>query len=473
MTEIKSRIVKTEEVEWRKLEWFQSNLKEMSKADFDKLKKSLVTNGFVMPFHVWQNGKTWILDGHHRQKAMQELEKAGHDIPERLPANFIRCKDRKEAAKLVLVYSSIYARTTDEGLYEFINQNDLNFDDLKLEIDLPEFDAERFAISHGGLPVDETDKPQLRDGDRAPFRQAAFILHDEQFEDVQSALRKAMSMGGASRQRTKTETAMRLPLSAGSFSVGDAKRIIVKPIAAADANRIVRALHYSHKVVQNSQVHLGVFLDGRCGGALQFGPSMDKRKMVSLVRGTLWNEFIELNRMAMADWLPRNGESRVLGVALRWLKREYPFLKWVVSFADATQCGDGTIYRASGFVLTGINDRPALLRMPSGEVRHRLAMHTDSSVANAMGGAMASVKRMADHFGAEVLRGHMLRYVYFLDSAARERLTVPVIPFSEIERCGAQMYKGKRASSRENAAPAVQAGEGGAIPTDALHFGSN
>lgn len=35
--------------------------------------------------------------------------------------------------------------------------------------------------------------------------------------------------------------------------------------------------------------------------------------------------------------------------------RAYP-IEWVVSFADATQCGDGTIYRASGFLLTGIRE---------------------------------------------------------------------------------------------------------------------
>lgn len=83
--------------------------------------------------------------------------------------------------------------------------------------------------------------------------------------------------------------------------MGDAKALIVKPISASDANRIVRALHYSGKVVKNSQVHLGVFMDGKCGGAMQFGPSLDKRKIQGLVAGTLWNEFIELNRMAFAD----------------------------------------------------------------------------------------------------------------------------------------------------------------------------
>lgn len=150
--------------------------------------------------------------------------------------------------------------------------------------------------------------------------------------------------------------------------MASAKDLIVKPISAKDASRIIKAFHYSGKVVQNSQLHLGVFLNGRCGGAMQFGPSLDKRKIQGLVSGTLWNEFIELNRMAFADWLPRNSESRCIGYAMRWIRKKYPHIKWVVSFADGTQCGDGTIYRASGFVLTGIKENNQIWQAPSGEI---------------------------------------------------------------------------------------------------------
>lgn len=162
--------------------------------------------------------------------------------------------------------------------------------------------------------------------------------------------------------------------------MGDAKHLIVKPISAQDANRIIRSLHYSGKVVNNSQVHLGVFMGERCGGAMQFGPSLDKRKMLGLVAGTLWNEFIELNRMAFADWLPRNGESRAIGYAMRWIRKTYPHIKWVVSFADGTQCGDGTIYRASGFVLTAIKKNNQIWEAPSGEV------FNDTSIRPGIGG---------------------------------------------------------------------------------------
>lgn len=238
-----------------------------------------------------------------------------------------------------------------------------------------------------------------------------------------------------------------------------AKDLIVKPIAAADANRIVQSLHYSGKVTQNSQVHLGVFLDGKCGGAMQFGPSIDKRKMLGLVEGTLWNEFIELNRMAFADWLPRNGESRCIGYAMRWLRKTYPHLKWVVSFADGTQCGDGTIYRASGFVLTAIKSNKTMLRMPDGCIVADKTLNNDP-IRN---------MRYWRERGAKPLDGFQLRYLYFLDPTARQRLTVPILPFSRIAEMGACMYRGKpRAGSADSGTPDLQSGRGGATPTPAL-----
>lgn len=146
--------------------------------------------------------------------------------------------------------------------------------------------------------------------------------------------------------------------------MGDAKDIILKPISSKDAVKIIKRLHYSGKVVQNSQIHIGVFLNGQLEGAMQFGPSLDKRKLIGLVDGTLWNEFIELNRMAFSDVLPRNSESRAIAIAMKILRKHAPQIKWVISFADGTQCGDGAIYRASGFVLTSIKENGQLYKLP-------------------------------------------------------------------------------------------------------------
>lgn len=215
-----------------------------------------------------------------------------------------------------------------------------------------------------------------------------------------------------------------------------AKDIHIAPISAKDAAALVKRVHYSGKVVQNSQLHLGVFLDGRLEGAMQFGPSLDKRKVQGLVEGTSWNGFIELNRMAFSDRLPRNSESRALGIAMRLIRKTYPHIEWVISFADGSQCGDGTIYRASGFVLTGIRPNSTLIRLPDGTIGANVTFSKGTHILKTGGSAKAPE-------GAVKLPGFQLRYLYFLNPAARSRLTVPILPFSKIEEMGAGMYRGQ------------------------------
>jgi len=266
--------------------------------------------------------------------------------------------------------------------------------------------------------------------------------------------------------------------------MASAKEILVKPISRQDADRIVKACHYSGKVVQNSQLHFGIFLGGKCGGAMQYGPSLDKRKVQGLVKATGWNDFLELNRMAFADWLPRNSESRAIAVSLRMIRKHYPNIEWVISFADATQCGDGTIYRASGFVLTGIKENTQIWEAPSGERFSRTSL-TDGRSKQEQARAkavLAQELRTQKETGAASMKtyhaagfrplpGFQLRYLYFLNPAARFRLTVPIIPFEEIEKRGAAMYRGKsisRAGSDTKDTADVQSAEGGSTPTPAL-----
>ena len=259
--------------------------------------------------------------------------------------------------------------------------------------------------------------------------------------------------------------------------MGDAKRLIVQPISAKDANRIVRALHYSGKVDTRSQLHLGVFLDGKCGGVMQFGPSVNKHASRNLFRNCGWNEWIELHRMAFADWLPRNGESRAIAYAMRWMRAQYPHISFVISYADGAQCGDGTIYRASGFALTDIKKNASMWKMPDGEVVCSIVFNPgfqgnagENSIKARYGktGSEAACSFLKS-IGAKQLPGFQLRYIYFLDPTARKRLTVPILPFSEIDRRGAGMYKGKpRVRSVDSDTSGDQPEVSGANPTRTL-----
>lgn len=240
--------------------------------------------------------------------------------------------------------------------------------------------------------------------------------------------------------------------------MGRALDIVLKVIPSNVANPFIKAHHYSGKIVTNSCLHFGAFLDGNLHGVMSYGPSTDKRRLIGLVKGTGWNNFIELNRMAFDERLPRFSESHCIAQSLKLIKRNAPQIKWVVSFADGCSCGDGTIYRASNFILTGITENKSLLLLPSGEKIHQLSLTSQPNrkrpelggmtLAEISGGS-ASIAKYAEVTGAKPLVGYMFRYVYFIDSKWRSRLTVDPIPFSRIDELGAGMYKGERISQSE------------------------
>ena len=47
--------------------------------------------------------------------------------------------------------------------------------------------------------------------------------------------------------------------------------------------------------------------------------------------------------------------------------------------------------------------------------------------------------------GYKPLIGYQLRYIYFIDTTYRDRLTVKEIPYDKIKELGASMYRGKPA----------------------------
>jgi hypothetical protein len=189
--------------------------------------------------------------------------------------------------------------------------------------------------------------------------------------------------------------------------MGRAKEIIVKVIASAVANQFVKKHHYSGKVVNLSNLHFGAFLDEKLHGVMSFGPPMDKRTVLSLVDSgkescnEKWNEMLELNRMAFDDYLPKNSESRCISVAIKLIKKNAPQIKWILSYSDGTQCGDGTIYRASGFLLTQINKNSTIYQLASGEV---VAKRGDSKY---------------NFTGSKPLVGFQNRYIYLIDKVCK------------------------------------------------------
>jgi hypothetical protein len=217
---------------------------------------------------------------------------------------------------------------------------------------------------------------------------------------------------------------------------------------------------------------MGVYAQGRLAGAMTFGDPLDRRRVLPLVEGTPWEGVCELNRMALDPALPPNSESRVLAVALRILKARAHHLEWVLSYADATRCGDGTIYRATGWLLTDIKPNRSLWEWPNGEVYSDVGIRTSdrlrrwvASQGDGITWAMTGKASTWRALGARPIAGHQIRYIYPLRDGVRERLTCDVLPYAAIDDARAGMYLGVPRTSGGRSCPASA---GGSNPTPGL-----
>lgn len=136
MKSLQDLIIKTEKVDWKKLKPFQPDgLKRVSRKQIDKLKNSLIKNGFLMAFYAFElDGSIWFADGHIRYKALHELIEEGHAVPEFLTCSLLDIKSQSQARRVVMAFNSHYAEIDKEELLDWIEGEDL--DELKEMFDI-------------------------------------------------------------------------------------------------------------------------------------------------------------------------------------------------------------------------------------------------------------------------------------------------------------------------------------------------
>ena len=123
----------------------------------------------------------------------------------------------------------------------------------------------------------------------------------------------------------------------------------IKEIDRKLANDIIIKNHYSKKVYNATYIHLGVFYNDKLKGVLQYGYAMNPASCKSVVKGTEMKEYLELNRMWIDDDCIKYAESQAISYSIKYIKRKYPKIKWIQSFADERCGGYGIVYQSCSF----------------------------------------------------------------------------------------------------------------------------
>jgi len=161
------------------------------------------------------------------------------------------------------------------------------------------------------------------------------------------------------------------------------------------------------------------------------------------------NEVLELTRVALNKH--NNPVSRILSITLKMLKRDFPNLKLIVSYADSNQGHLGKIYQATNWIYEGSSiARNIFINGKMVHSRSLSCKHGSSSID--------FLKKLYKDVRAEPAKPKY-KYLMPLDKETRkqiEKLREPYPKISEysVDRC----------------TPVIQTGSGGAEPTYSLNL---
>lgn len=212
--------------------------------------------------------------------------------------------------------------------------------------------------------------------------------------------------------------------------------------------------HYSRCVPNQKTVKVGVWEGGSFVGCVLFGDGANQN--VGTPYGLQSTEVCELVRVALTR---HNAPvSRIVRIAMTFLRERCPSIRLVVSFADPDKGHAGGIYQAGNWTYAG-KTLAADEYLVNGVRMHGRALRSTRSTHKRKSLPAKNVEEWARRaLGAVVVRvegSSKHRYLMPLDSEMRARIAPLARPYPKRER------------SRENAAAPPMA-EGGVIPTRSL-----
>lgn len=140
------------------------------------------------------------------------------------------------------------------------------------------------------------------------------------------------------------------PGDGGSTPTSTLQKLRVQQCNLPSVSGFVSTWHYSRSVFGLTDSHcFRVLMDDALVGAAIFGAPAGRGVAKKYAPND--ERLVELRRFCMIDRLPKNSESRVLGIMCRLLRKQG--VQRVLSYADPVVGHEGTIYRAAGFQYLG------------------------------------------------------------------------------------------------------------------------
>jgi hypothetical protein len=210
----------------------------------------------------------------------------------------------------------------------------------------------------------------------------------------------------------------------------------------------VRKWHYSKSLPPPPMVRVGVWENEEFIGCVLFARGANRNLLAPF--GLEQTEGCELVRIALSKH--KAPVTKIVSIAIRMIRKKFPSMRLILSFADPHQGHNGTIYQAGNWMFIG-QSQPSFVYEDSNGKKWHPRMISKTGVKKVFG---KTRRVLTPDQCKQIQVPGKFRYAMALDASMQSKLKQLEQPFP------------KRARSIDSDAPGVQSGEGGATPTRAL-----
>ena len=218
------------------------------------------------------------------------------------------------------------------------------------------------------------------------------------------------------------------------------------------AKYAVETWHYSHVLPVPPLVKVGAWECGRFVGVVIFSRGANNNLLKPF--GLTATEGCELTRVAMTKH--QSQVSRVVSLAIRFLRKNSPELRLVVSFADPSHGHTGGIYQAGNWLYTGRQPPTTEYIAPDGKQWHGRMVSKDGRIK--VQGHYRPCWRIDQCKPVERPGKH--RYLMPLDDEMREQIQLLAKPYPKrVKQAMTGSQPEQRQGGADPHAPTIIAGQ--------------
>lgn len=178
--------------------------------------------------------------------------------------------------------------------------------------------------------------------------------------------------------------------------------------------------HYSKRIPVFKSVKIGAWEGGKFVGVVMFGQGATPE--IGSPYGLMGTEICELTRVALTNH--RSPVSRIMALAIRFLRVKSPGLRLIVSFADAAQGHHGGIYQACNWIYAGGSATHGYV--VNGQTYHPKSLHSKYGKG---GQSIPWLKQNVDPSAQRIQTGFKHRYLMPLDDEMRAKVLPLAQPY--------------------------------------------